>query len=354
MKNFLPGPTEVKPDVLEQLSKPLIGHHTEDFHKLLNQLTPKLQRLMTTRNPVFTLTCPASAAMEAALSNAAGKRILVLSNGAFGERWLKAARALGLAADGLILAWGFPLPEYEIGRVIDRTNCDTMVMVHGESSTGMLNPLDSAVSALKPRPDILFIVDAVATLGGIPLKMDEAGIDVLVGASQKCLALPPGVVPVGVSARALERSRKSKMKGYAFDFSSWQKRWQKGETLATPAIPQLQALNYQLDRIEEEGLEKRWERHQKLANMTLAWASNSGFVPFVPAGFRLPTISCLRPDPARETAPIVEALKAEGYLIDNGYGKLKNRTIRIGHMGDWQEDDLAGLLETLTQVLKSH
>jgi aspartate aminotransferase-like enzyme len=289
--------------------------------------------------------------MEAALTNAGGDRVLVLANGAFGERWLGMARSLGLAADGLILAWGFPLPEHEIGRVIDRTNCDTLIMVHGESSTGMLNPLAPAIQALKHRPEVLFIVDAVATLGGVPIKMDEAGIDVLVGASQKCLALPPGLVPIGISERALQRSRKSKRKGYAFDFVLWQDRWQKSETVATPALPQMYALDYQLDKIGTDGLEKRWDRHQKMADRALDWGSKHAFVPFAPDGFRLPTVSCLRSEQGRETAPIVEALQTAGFLIDNGYGKLKNRCIRIGHMGDWQEEDLAELLEAFSAVL---
>lgn len=351
MKNFLPGPTAVSADILRALSTPVHGHHTADFKKLLQRLKPLLQELFKTRHPVFTFTTTASAAMEAALVNAAAQRILVLANGAFGERWLTAARRLWLPADGLTLAWGLPLPEFEIERVLDRTNCDTLVMVHGESSTGMLNPLEPVVSALQHRPDVLFILDAVATIGGVPLDMDAAGVDILVGAAQKCLALPPGIVPLGVSAKALDRSRVSKRKGYAYDFVLWKERWETDQTVATPALPQLQALYLQLQRIRAETLTARWERHRRMLAMTLKWAAENGFVSFAPQGFELPSISCLRPLESRETAPLVNKLRQRGFLIDAGYGKLKNRTLRIGHMGDWKEEDLSALLAELTAVL---
>ncbi len=351
MKNFLPGPTEVNPDVLEQLSKPILGHHTDEFQNLLRQIDPRLKNLMGTRDFAFTFTCTASAAMEAALANVDGEKVLVLANGAFGERWLSAARSLGMKADGLIMAWGLPLPEYEIGRVLDRTNCDTLVMVHGESSTGMLNPLQPTVSALSHRPEVFFILDAVATLGGVPLNMEDSKVDILVGASQKCLALPPGLVPIGASARVIEKSRNSKRKGYAYDFVLWQERWEESSMVATPAIPQLQALNFQLGRIEKETLSARWERHQKMSQSVLAWASHHGFVSFAPEGFSLPSVSCLRPLDGRNTDYIVNRMRQKGYLIDNGYGKLRNKTLRIGHMGDWTEKDVQELLRELSDAL---
>jgi aspartate aminotransferase-like enzyme len=348
MKNFLPGPTTVTADILAVLAEPIIGHHTEEFRALIARLKPRLKRLLGTRHPVFPLTCTASAAMEAALINAAAQKILVLANGAFGERWLAAARSLNLPADGLILSWGLPLPEHEIGRVLDRTNCDTLVMVHGESSTGMLNPLEPVKNALKSRPEVLFILDAVATLGGVPLEMDADGVDILVGACQKCLALPPGVVPVGVSEKALKRSETSSRKGYATDFVLWKERWDENQTVATPAIPQLRALDLQLERIEKETLKARWKRHRRLSESTLEWARQHGWIPFAPEGYSLPSISCLRPLDGRKTQPIIEGMREEGYLIDGGYGKLKNRTLRIGHMGNCSEGDLQELLEALS------
>ncbi len=352
MKNFLPGPTAVPTDILATLAEPVIGHHTDEFRALIADLKPRLQRLLGTRYPVFPLTGTVSAAMEAALINSAAHKILVLANGAFGERWLDAARRLGLPADGLILAWGLPLPEHEIGRVLDRTNCDTLVMVHGESSTGMLNPLDPVKKALRSRPDVLFILDAAATLGGAPLEMDADGVDILVGACQKCLALPPGVVPLGVSEKALQRSRNATRKGYAADFILWKERWDDNQTVATPAIPQLQALNRQLERIEREGLEARWRRHSRLSRKTLEWARRHEWVSFAPEDYLLPSISCLRPADGRRTQPITEVMRQRGYWVDGGYGKLKDRTLRIGHMGECREDDLDDLLQALSSALK--
>jgi aspartate aminotransferase-like enzyme len=352
MKNFLPGPTAVHADVLAELVHPISGHHTTEFKALVQSLKPGLQNLMGTVQVVFTLTCTASAAMEAALCNAGGHKILVVSNGAFGERWLQMARSLGLAADGLILGWGLPLPIHEVRRVLDQVGYDTLVMVHGESSTGMLNPLEPVRDLLVARPNVLWILDAVATLGGVPVSMDEDRIDVLVGASQKCLALPPGITPVGVSEQALRRSRTAKRKGYAYDFTLWEECWQRNQTVATPAIPQLRALKLQLERMQTETLEARWRRHAGMLNLTTSWAERNGLVPFPPEGYRLPSVSCLHFEHNGDTYGIVEQLRERGYLIDDGYGKLKGRTLRIGHMGEWTEEELAGLLTALEELLE--
>ncbi|TKJ41244.1 hypothetical protein CEE37_06145 [candidate division LCP-89 bacterium B3_LCP] len=350
MKNFLPGPTEVNPEILAELAKPVMGHHTPEFRDLISQLKSRLQYIFGTENEVITLTCTASAALEAALVNTCKEKILVVSNGAFGERWLQAARSRGLASDGLVLGWGIPIPPYEVRRLLDRVPYDTVVMVHGESSTGMLNPIEPISELLKAHPEIVFIVDAVATLGGVELQMDKSRIDVLVGASHKCLALPPGVVPLGLSPRALKRSKSAKQKGYSFDFNLWAESWHENKVVGTPAVPQLQAMLTQLDRIQDESIQVRWKRHKNMQELTIHWAEKNGFIPFPPEDYRLPSVSCLRPEVSRATSPIVAALTERGFLIDSGYGKLKGRTIRIGHMGDWTTEDIKGLLDHLSQV----
>lgn len=351
MKNFLPGPTEVHPDLLKELTRPIISHHSPEFREIIKRIKPRLRKLLGTEGDVFTLTCTASTAMEAALLNAAGVKTLIISNGAFGERWLQAARAFNLPADGLVLGWGLPIPPYEVRRLLERVAYDTVVIVHGESSTGMLNPLEPITAVLANHPHVIFILDAVSTIGGFSISMDSAGVDVLVGASQKCLALPPGIVPIGVSQRALERSRHSRRKGYSLDFCLWHERWLENQTVATPAIPQIRALDLQLKRLKEESLEIRFRRHQNMADRMTAWAEDHALIPFPPVGYRLPSISCLRPVKGGNTTGIVKELMKKGYWIDAGYGKLKGKSLRIGHMGEWTENDLEGLLEALTEVL---
>ena len=370
LKNFLPGPTMVRPEVLAQLARPIIGHRTPEFRDMMARISPALQRLFRTQHPVFSFTCTASAAMEAALANAGGQNILILANGLFGERWGEAAKALGLKFEVLKFDWGVPLNPGRLEQKLKRGNYSSVVMVHGETSTGMLNPVEPISALTAQLEDVLLIVDAVATLGGVPLQMDEWGIDVLVGASQKCLALPPGIVPLGVSARAVERSRRSRRKGYAFDFTLWQERWANGEVVGTPAIPQLYALEYQLARIEKEGMEARWQRHSRLLALTQEWAQSHGWPPFSKApeaalpqrgrgsmtgrtgtsaaeALLLPSVSCLIPPGNRDTTPLVATLRRRGYLVDEGHGRLKAQVVRIGHMGDWQEEDLEGLLRVL-------
>jgi aspartate aminotransferase-like enzyme len=338
LKNYLPGPTMVCPEVLSQLARPIIGHRTPEFRELMARISPALQRLLRTQHPVFCFTCTASAAMEAALANG------------FGERWGEAAGLMEMKFELLKFDWGVPFDLEPVRQRLENGNFGSTVMVHGETSTGMLNPIEPVLGLISEHEDVLLIVDAVATLGGVSVQMDRWGIDVLVGASQKCLALPPGIVPVGVSERALKRSQKSRRRGYAYDFALWQERWAEGEVVATPALPQLYALDHQLARIEAEGLEARWQRHSRMLILTQEWAHAHGWRPFAENGSHLASASCLMPMAGGNTTPIVEALRRRGYLVDEGYGKLKARVVRIGHMGDWQEEDLEELLQALGEA----
>ncbi len=353
MKNFLPGPTMVKPEVLAKLSHPIIGHHTPEFHELMSRLNPALQKLFGTRHSVFSFTATASTAMEAALTNAGGEKMLIVSNGLFGERWARAAARMSLNHRVMNIGWGIPYDPAEVRRTLHWGKFDSIILVHGETSTGMLNPIEPIHEMLEDWPEVLLIVDAVATIGGVDLRMDDLGIDVLIGGSQKCLALPPGITPVGISPRGLRMARGSFRKGYAFDFNLWQERWKKQEVVCTPAMPQLYALEYQLDNIEKETLQSRWERHLKLGRLTLEWAAKNGWKPCSPEGYQLPSVSCLIPPKTRDhTAPVVEAMRERGYLIDNGQGKLENGSIRIGHMGDWSVEETKEMLGMLSKAVK--
>ncbi|RJP80313.1 MAG: alanine--glyoxylate aminotransferase family protein [Candidatus Zixiibacteriota bacterium] len=353
VKIFLPGPTQVSPEVLAQLARPMIGHRTAEFWALMESLSPRLQQLLNTEYPVYAYSGTGTQAMEAALTNAGGPHLLILSNGLFGERWMQAAKGLGLKATLLDFGWGKAYSVVEIQRVLEQDGFSSVVMVHGETSTGMLNSIEPVSELVALLPDVLLIVDAVSTLGGVPLYMDRWGIDVLAGGAQKCLALPPGVEPVGVSQRALERARNSKRKGYASDFNLWQEFWLKHEVVTTPAIPQLFAMDFQVGRIlEQETLAARWERHARMAQRAAEWAQARGWAPVGPEDMRLPSCTCLRPPNERDTAMTVAALRVQGYLIDAGQGPLKGRVLRLGHMGDWTLPDLEGLLATLDQVLK--
>jgi len=351
MKNFLTGPTMVSEDVLSKLSIPVFGHHTREFKSLAEFLKRSLASIFDTDDPVFPFTCTVSAALEAALNNIVSDGVLVLSNGAFGERWAFAASQSDLKVYHLNFNWGMPFDPQSISQMIETNRPDTLVMVHGETSTGMLNPIAPIANILKDFPDILLVVDAVGTLGGVPLSMRDDRVDVLVGASQKCLALPPGIVPVGVSRRTFERCVKSRRQGYAFNFTLWHERWQNDETIATPAIPQMNAMAFQLQRILDDGLEKRWKRHSAMLELMKEWIGKNGFAWFAPQDLLLPTVSCIIPDGRRETIPIADRMRERGYLIDAGYGKLKNASLRIGHLGDWDVQDLEECLKTLSDVL---
>ena len=188
--------------------------------------------------------------------------------------------------------------------------------------------------------------DSVTSLGGAELLFDDWGLDLALAGTQKCLALPPGLVVYAVSARALERAAGIEERGFLLDFVKARTGLADGKTLATPNVPLVFALSHQLDRIAAEGMDGRWRRHLAMQACTADWATEHGFEFFVKEPFRSPTVTTLRA-PGRDIAKLAAQAKASGFAMDHGYGKLKGEAFRIGHMGDHTVERLQGLLAAI-------
>lgn len=357
---FLPGPTAVRPEVLAAMDRPVIGHRGSAIVELIGGMQPALSALFRTGRPVYLSTSSATGLMEAAITNLSRRRILCLVCGAFSRRFHDIAVATGRPADALEVEWGEPVPAERVRERLAEVpgRYDLVTVVHSETSTGVLNPVAEISEAVHGFDDVLLAVDTVSSLAGAPVLTDEWGLDFVLTGSQKALALPPGLALGVASERALERAADVPNRGYYFDLLDFEKQIRKSQTPSTPAVSLLYALERQLERIGEEGVEGRWRRHWSMARRAHEWTeglasrTGRGYRVLAPDGHRSPTVTAVVLPEGLAGPAVAGAMRERGWTIAPGYGKLKERTIRIGHMGDHTLEELASLLDALSEVLE--
>ena len=347
---FVPGPTEVRGENLAALARPQIGHRSEEFKQLYRRVVGKLRTLLGTEGKVFLFTCSSTGVWEAAIRNCVARRVLCCTQGAFSERWLAVARANGKPADELKVEWGRAIRPEKLDEALARGGYDAVTLVHNETSTGVMNRLDELAEVVRRHPGVLLLVDAVSSMAGVPIEVDRQGIDVCLAGLQKAFALPAGLTVTAVSARALERARAVETRGYYFDFLEMLKYDEREQTPATPAIPQIHALDAQLDDILAEGKEARFARHAMLGGVVRAWARER-FALFAEEGHESATLTCVTNTRGISVSDLNRRLGEQQAAISNGYGSLKEKTFRIAHMGDTQEWEIRGLLATIDRIL---
>lgn len=349
---FLPGPTWVPPEVLEAMVRPMVAHRSPEFRELYRSVTSRLGRIFRTSREVLTATGSATLVMEAAVISTARDRVLNLVAGAFSERWHTICRALGKTADRVSVPWGRAVDPDLVRQALRRQPYEAVTVVHNETSTGVLQPLEEIARAVREESDAMVLVDAVSSLGGAPVEPEAWGLDVVLTASQKALSLPPGLAFFTLSERAEERISGTVPRGFYTDLLRYRDKHRAGGTLTTPAISVFYAADRQLDRILEEGMEARWERHRRLARRTAEWAGGHGLTFASEPAFRSPTVSCLEVPEGRDGPGLVAALAERGFTVGGGYGRWKTSTFRIGHMGEVHDDDLEALLRCLEALVE--
>jgi aspartate aminotransferase-like enzyme len=346
---FIPGPVEVREEMRQIMAMPLIGHRSARFVEEVKAVCQKLKPLFLTKAHTLFENCPATALLEASIRNLVEKRVLHLTCGAFSERWYEISIACGREAEALKVEWGKPNLVEDVRKKLQSSKpFEAIAITHSETSTGLLNPVREIAKAVREvSPDTLVMVDVVTALAGAELRFDDWGLDIAFAGTQKCLALPPGLCVYAVSERAMQKSKRVPGRGFLFDFVAAEASLAKGNTLATPCVPLVFALSKQLDDIAAEGLEKRWQRHLTMRGMVEAWAREHDFQFFIDAPYRSPTVSTLRKS-GRVVTDLIAKGKAAGFTMSNGYGKLKDETFRIGHMGDHTPEVLKELLAALS------
>ncbi len=356
---LLPGPTEVHPDILAAMQRPMIPHRGAEMVDFFKSIEKPLQRIWRTERRVFVGTCSGTGFMELAVRSGVRQRALSLVGGAFGERFGGIVAAAGRDVIRLDVRLGRTVEPDMLWDALKRSDVDAVTLAHSETSTGALAPLDKLAAVVREFDDVVLLVDAVSSCAGCPVETDAWQLDFVLTASQKALGLPPGLAFGVASDRMLERAKTVPERGAYFDVLAYDRAAVDYQPTNTPAIPLLYALEAQLDRIEQEGgVEARWSRHERMRQVVEHWmkdrGSELGFA-FLPPADRLSwTVSCLEVPGKANGRALVQALKREGWSIGTGYGPLKQSTIRIGHMGDHTPEGVAEMLEVLEQVATRH
>ncbi len=351
LKLFIPGPTDVLPEVLEKLATPQIGHRTKEATELQKRISEKLQKLMFTENTIILSTSSGSGVMEMSIRSLTKKRAAIFSVGAFGDRWYDMAVRNGVPADIFRPEPGKGIRPEMVDEVLSTGKYDVVTITHNETSSGIMNPVYEIGQVVKKYDDVLYLVDAVSSLGGAKIEVDKCGIDICLTSTQKCLGLPPGLSLASVSDRAYNRAKEVPNRGFYLDLVSVVDRVKKNyQYPSTPATPLMWALDYQLDRIiNVEGLENRFKRHAYLASIVQEWAKKH-FDIFAEENFRSHTVTTIVNTKGKSVSELNKILQERGYLISNGYGSMKEKTFRIAHMADRTEEDLRALLREIDDI----
>lgn len=358
---MIPGPVDVRDEVMQAMLQPMIGHRSTAFAELYAGIQSKLRQVFMTENRVFLVAGSATGLWEGASRCAVRDdyRVLHLVGGAFSDRWAKISTSNGKQIDVIEVEWGKAHTPEMVKEALDAANrpYDAVALVHNETSTGVLNPIKEIAAVVREyneRKDAetLVLVDTVSGILGADMRPDEWGIDVALVSSQKAFALPPGLAFASVSDRVLERAKQVENRGYYFDFVELEKRLLKNNTPNTPPISIMYAADKQLDLILEEGVENRIARHERLRDVTHQWVESRGFGFFAEEGYRSPTLTALdNREKGIDVNAMAEFMGKRGFAMDKGYGPIKGKTFRIAHMGDIQMSTLEEVLDGLDEFM---
>ncbi len=349
-----PGPTPVPPEVLAELAKPVIHHRERDYREIYEQCLVRLREVYRTQNDVLMFTASGTGAFESAVANltSPGDRQLVISAGNFGERWAGMAKAFGADLVHTRLEWGeTPEPDDLRAALAAADDVRVVYLTHSETSTGVVCDVQ-ALAAVAKETGALVVVDAVSSLGAVPLETDAWGIDVVVSGSQKALMCPPGVAFASVSSAALEAAAHSTAPRYVMDWERTRKAQAKLDAPFTPAISIVRALNVALGMLLEEGLEAAFDRHARLGRACREGAKAMGLELFSPDEERSAVVTAIRAPDGVDATEIVKGLRDRfGITIANGQGDLKGKIFRIGHIGWFNVFDITTALAAVELVL---
>lgn len=351
-KLFIPGPVDVKEDVLEKMSTPMIGHRSKEASELQRGISNKLRKVFYTKEEILLSTTSGSGLMEGAIRSCTAKKAAVFSVGAFGDRWYEMARNNNVLADLFKTEWGKAVDPNEIDRVLATGNYDLVCITHNETSTGIMNPIEEIAGIVKRYPEVVWCLDTVSSMGGTKIEVDKLGIDICITSSQKAIGLPPGIAVCSFSKKAVERARKVPIRGYYLDLLSLYEYIQKKDYQypSTPSLSHMFAMDYQLDKILKEGLENRYKRHLEMANYVRAWAKEY-FELFPDERYLSNTLTNVKNTKGINIGELNKELGKRGFQISNGYGQLKEKTFRIAHMAECTLDDIKELLVNINDIL---
>jgi serine---pyruvate transaminase len=349
---FTPGPTPVPPEVLAALAEPVVHHRGPDYRALFGECLARLRAVFRTRSDVLLFTCSGTGAMESAVANlcSPGDRVVVVSAGAFGERWLELANAYGCEIAAIEYEWGETPRADDLSRRLDELGgAKAVFLTHSETSTGVVADLEALAAAARPSATLV-VVDGVSSLGAVPLETEAWGIDVVASGSQKALMTPPGLGMASVSEAAWTALGSSPR--YYFDWERTRAGQRKLDSAFTPAVSLVRALNVALGRLLDEGLEAAFDRHLRLGRACREGAKAMGLELFSPDEDRSAVVTAILTPEGVDAAELVLALRDRyGVTVAGGHGKLKQKMFRIGHIGHYDVFDIATALGAVELAL---
>ncbi len=355
MKLFTVGPVACYPEVLQEMGRQMYSHRSKEYFALHYETVELLQRFLETRSQVFLFSSTGSGFMEASVRNCVRKNMLCCINGSFGQRFAEVAIANGRTVEKLEPPLGEPvLPDALDEELKKHPEVEGVAITHNETSTGLINPLRELVATAKKHGKMVF-VDAVSSMGGTSIRVDEWDIDVCFSSSQKCFGVPPGLGVGSVSEEALEKSETAVNKGWYFDFKIWESDQKEGVgTPMTPAIPQIAGLNRALKMIEAKGGKNWYFDLYRERNMRIrGGVEKLGLSTFPRRGYESPTVNCINAPEGVGGPVIYEKMREKGFELAQGYGPLKKTTFRIGNMGYIEMGDIDLMLKALGEILSS-
>ena len=355
---FLPGPTEVRRDVLAAMLKPMLPHRSAEFEALFAQLQDGLRGVFLTKRPVFIAASSGTGLMEAAIRAIPPGRILSLVNGAFSERFAHIADMCGRDVDRYEVAWGEVHSADELDQRLSKGDYRAITVCHSETSTGALNDIRSISDTAHSR-NVLCMIDSVSGAAGAEIRFDEWKLDYVLTGSQKAFALPPGLAFAVATDEMVELAKSAQNRGVYFDIVEMDRYAKGNQVPATPSFSLLYALEVQLDAMKREGIENRWERHNEMSALTTSWiietAKQTGLPirNIVEEAHRSPTVATVQLPENVNGREFVSRVKANGIQVATGYGKLADTTFRIGHMGDHTVSTLEKCFAACERALKA-
>jgi aspartate aminotransferase-like enzyme len=354
-KFWVPGPTEVRPEILDAMRRPMIFHRTPEMEALMQRSTRRLCAMFGAKRPVHVISASGTAAMELAIRNGSAKKVLSIVHGNFGERFAKMAEASGRTVVRLKSALGDAVPLDEVRKALTGGGFDAITATHNETATGVMSPMSALGQLASEQDDCLLLVDAVSSAGGAPITADAWCADAVVSASQKAMGLPPGLSFAAVSDRLVERAKTVGGRGHYLDLLQYEEFAARNQSPTTPAVSLLFALDQQLADIERETLDARYARHRAMAEMCHARirrmeAAGLGVSLTAKAGLLSPTVTCVN---VASNKPVLDGMLKRGYTLGGGQSELAKTSFRIGHMGDHTVGGLTAMLDVLEEVLRS-
>jgi predicted phosphoserine aminotransferase len=350
---YLPGPTEVREDVVEAMAEPMFGHRMDRMTDLYTTIVEDTKEFLDTDQDVIVLTASGTEFWEATTLNLVDERMLVPTSGAFSERQANVAERLGKTVDRVEYEWGEAVKPEDIRDALEASDegYDAVGMVMNETSTGVRNPVEEVGDLLGDYPDTYFVVDAISCLGGDYVDVEANNIDCIFTSTQKAFAMPPGLAVCTVSDAAYERELET-------DSASWYGGFQrcldyydrKGQTHSTPAIPLMLAYRKQMKHMLDEGHHERDRRHREMAEYAREWAREH-FDLYPEDGYESQTVTCVENTRGIDVAGTVEAVSEEYDMVfSSGYGSIGEESFRIGHMGEHTVESIRELTDAIEDV----